>query len=444
LVNRIRTLGAGLHSLMNKFGLPVHAVSVGAGLVIFGGGSYLYLASAARALLPQEFGAISGLWLLINVLGIGLFLPLEQELARALATRRAAGFGGRPVLGRVTVLGLAGVAALGLLAWPFTGLIVDRALAGQPQLLVALWLGVVGYAFAFIQRGAFAGTSEFGAYGWQLTCDGLVRAVGAPILLLAGVHSVLTYAVLLGLAPWVSIVCTSRALRPSMVPGPRPAWAEVAHALAFLVVASFGSLAVGNGAALVVTVISGHDDPALVGRVVSGAALARLPAFMFVAVQAVFLPGLARMAELGEWRRFRSSVTRLCLLATGLTLVAAAVVALSGSGLVTLVFGGANALGNGPLVLLTVGSGLSIVAAIVGQALVVLQRYRTAALAWAVGLGAVAVTAMLPFGSPLARGLVAFVAGMTVATAWLVVETVRGVRRRTSEPDTAPAVQRQT
>jgi hypothetical protein len=73
----------------------------------------------------------------------------------------------------------------------------------------------------------------------------------------------------------------------------------------------------------------------------------------------------------------------------------------------------------------------------------VLQRYRTAALAWAVGLGAVAVTAMLPFGSPLARGLVAFVAGMTVATAWLVVETVRGVRRRTSEPDTAPAVQRQ-
>ncbi len=438
-MTHIRTLGTGLRGLMARTGLPPHAVSVGAGLAVFGGGSYLYLASAARALDPTEFGAISGLWLLMNVLGIGLFLPLEQELARALSARKAVGQGGRPVLGRVTVLGLAGLALLGLLSLPFTGLLVDRAFAGDATLLAPLWLGVVGYALAFVQRGALAGTSEFGAYGRQLTWDGLVRAVGAPVLVMAGVDSSLAYAVLLGLAPWVSILGTLRALRPSMQPGPRPLWTEVAHALTFLVIASFGSLAVGNAAALVVTLVAGHEDPALVGRVVSGAALARLPAFMFVAVQAVFLPGLAHMAELGQWDRFRSSVLRLSLFASGLTAAAAVVVALAGSWLVELIFGGGHPLDNGPLVLLTIGSGLSIVAAIVGQALVVLQRYRTAAVAWAAGMLAVVLGAMVPLDSSLARGLLAFVAGMAVATVWLLAETVRCVRLRLREAAAVPA-----
>ena len=364
------------------------------------------------------------------MLGIGLFLPLEQELARALSSRKAVGHGGRPVLARVTILGLTALGVLGLATLPFADLLVDRALGGDPRLLFAMWLGVVGYAFAFIQRGALAGIGEFGAYGRQLAWDGLVRVVGAPALVIAGVHSPLAFAMLLGLAPWVSILCTLRAVRGSLAHGPRPRWSEVAHALTFLVVASFGSMAVGNGAALVVTLESGHQAPALVGQVVSGAALARLPAFLFVAAQAVFLPGLARMAELDEWRHFRGSVVRLSLLAAGLTVLAAGVVAVWGSALVMLVFGGADALDNGPLVLLTLGSGLSIVAAIVGQALVVLQRYRTAAAAWAAGMVVVGAVAIAPVGSPLIRGLVAFVAGMAVATAWLTAATVRGVRSR--------------
>ena len=115
------------------------------------------------------------------------------------------------------------------------------------------------------------------------------------------------------------------------------------------------------------------------------------------------------------------------------------VVALAGSWLVELIFGGGHPLDNGPLVLLTIGSGLSIVAAIVGQALVVLQRYRTAAVAWAAGMLAVVLGAVVPLDSSLARGLLAFVAGMAVATVWLLAETVRCVRLRLREAAAVPA-----
>ena len=353
---------------------------------MFGGGSYLYLAAAARALEPQEFGAISGLWLLINVLGIGLFLPLEQELARALSARHAIDQGGRPVLARVTILGLAGLSALGLASWPFTGWLVNRALGGEPHLLFAMWLGVVGYALAFIQRGALAGTGEFGAYGRQLTWDGLVRVIGGPALVLAGVHSPLAFAVLLGLAPWLSILFSLPAVRPALAHGPAPA---LVGGRARSHVPRCGVIRLAGGWQRRGARCHAH------GRSRGPhsrwtCSLRRClgpPSCLHVRCRAGSL--LARSSPHGRAQRMAPIPrirARLSCLAGGLTLLGAAVVAIRGSALVGVVFGGDAALSNGPLVLLTLGSGLSIVAAIVGQALVVLQRYRTGAVAWAVGM----------------------------------------------------------
>ena len=64
---------------------------VGVGLVTFGVTSYAFLAIAARACGPERFASLSLLWLVTTALGAGLFLPLEQELARFLTDRRGRG-----------------------------------------------------------------------------------------------------------------------------------------------------------------------------------------------------------------------------------------------------------------------------------------------------------------------------------------------------------------
>jgi len=57
--------------------------TVGVGLLLFGAASYAFLAVAARSCGPSRFATLSLLWITTTTLGAGLFLPLEQELARA-------------------------------------------------------------------------------------------------------------------------------------------------------------------------------------------------------------------------------------------------------------------------------------------------------------------------------------------------------------------------
>ena len=75
-------------SLVRRLPLPAGVVGVGGGLVVLGVCSYAFLALAGRALSPADFATLSVLWALVYTVGPGLFLPLEQEVARALADRR--------------------------------------------------------------------------------------------------------------------------------------------------------------------------------------------------------------------------------------------------------------------------------------------------------------------------------------------------------------------
>src|SRR4029079_7788770 len=75
--------------------LPEGTVPVGIGLLIAGVTSYLFLKVARVALGSDEaVQPIASLWIATFALAPGFFLPLEQELARTLAHRRALGQGG--------------------------------------------------------------------------------------------------------------------------------------------------------------------------------------------------------------------------------------------------------------------------------------------------------------------------------------------------------------
>ncbi len=85
-----------MSSLAQRVGrnpLPAGTLAVGAGLVLAGVAQYGFLAVSARALGPAHYSPLATFWALLFVCGPGFFLPLEQEVGRALSARRALGQG---------------------------------------------------------------------------------------------------------------------------------------------------------------------------------------------------------------------------------------------------------------------------------------------------------------------------------------------------------------
>src|SRR5690348_17057737 len=71
--------------------LPPGTLAVGAGLMVLGAGYYVHLAVAGHSLAASGMAAMSVLWSIVFLLGLGVFLPIEQELIRHVASRRAMG-----------------------------------------------------------------------------------------------------------------------------------------------------------------------------------------------------------------------------------------------------------------------------------------------------------------------------------------------------------------
>jgi hypothetical protein len=84
--------------------MPEGTFAVGAGLMVAGLTTYGFFVAAARTLSERDYAAvIGGLWPLVFVVAPGCFLPLEQEVGRALAHRRAQGIGGGPIVRRAAI-----------------------------------------------------------------------------------------------------------------------------------------------------------------------------------------------------------------------------------------------------------------------------------------------------------------------------------------------------
>ena len=62
--------------------LPPGTLTVGAGLLVLGAGYYAHLAVAGHSLPASGMAALSVLWSIVFLLGLGVFLPVEQELIR--------------------------------------------------------------------------------------------------------------------------------------------------------------------------------------------------------------------------------------------------------------------------------------------------------------------------------------------------------------------------
>src|SRR5262245_27660544 len=158
--------------LARKVPVPEGTYAVGAGIAVGGLTGYVFLSLAFRQLTTVDskvdYTAVFGLWVVLFTITPGFFQPLEQEVGRALAHRRAQGIGGGPLGKRAARLGGA-LALLAIVACVAAVVpITNRVFNEDALLFVCLLIGIAGYYASYIARGTLSGNGRFGPYGIML------------------------------------------------------------------------------------------------------------------------------------------------------------------------------------------------------------------------------------------------------------------------------------
>ncbi len=402
------------------------------GLGVLGLANLLLLGLAGRDLGPEAYAPLSVAWTAVNAVGIGLFIPAEQEISRRTAARRASGQPA-PVLGHVLrylavvslALTLVGTVARDWLAQTFFS--GDRWMVGFT--VAALVAAGVEYA----TRGVLSGYGRFVLYGAQLVVDGLVRGGLTVVVYAAGWGSPEAYAWTLVLAPLVASATTlsPAALRwlrdhPTQVEDPVP--------LTPLVATTLTQQLVGNAGPLAIAALAGVAERESTGNLVSAITIGRLPVMVYAAVQAVLLPTLAGLVAQGAVAGLRRALRAALLATAGLGL--AGVLGVAGLGLwaLRLVYGPAFSVAWLDLLLIALSGAALMLALATGQALQAFLLDRRVLVGWVLGLVATVASLWLP-GPLTTRVAAALLAGAAVSAACHSVGLRRAVQQWSAEHD---------
>ncbi|MGY1726606.1 hypothetical protein ACI79J_06510 [Geodermatophilus sp. SYSU D01062] len=386
--------------------------------------TYAYLALVARAVPAGDYASFGAYWSLALLIGSGLSLPLELEVAR-LAHLRGGGL--PPGAGRAcTVLTVAAVAAVAVAA-P----LLLPVLGGSPGLVAALALVALLSPAQFLLRGLLLGRGRYGVYGTVLIADTALRVAGA---LAVGALVVPTDAADLGWTLPVAIAVAhlpvlATVLRrrgsPAASPdgaGPRMALPAVGH----LLVGTLCAQALLNAAPVLVTALADAGGRQSAAAFVAAFTLVRLPLFVAVPLQSALVPTLVdagvhhRSAR--RTRVLRRSPAAVAALAAG----AAVLGWLAGPWLVALVFGDRYTPVAADVAVLAAGSVVHLALLVAAPAVVAAGRHRDSARAWAAGLAVAAGTAAaVAVVDVMAAAAWAFAAGSAAALTWCAVVLVR-------------------
>lgn len=405
--------------------IPGGILWVGVGIGVYGLSSFAFLAIAAQTLgLGAPYTALALLWTLVNAVGIGLYLPVEQETGRSIAARRSLDHPTAPAL-RVPVRYGAGsllvVAAVVALAHTW---ITDVVFDGQPGIAWAFVVALAGMAIAYLARGVLAGTGRFPRYGLQLAIDGALRVVGAVALAVNGVDDALWFGAVLGLAPIVATGLAMVRSGPLLSRGPG---VRVATVMTPLVLASLTSQALANAGPVATQLLKGPGDEAAAANLVNALTVARIPLFLFAAVQAVFLPRLAQYVARDERTAYTSALRTASLITAAIGVLGVAASALVGPQAVQLLFGAEFDIGQGDIALLALSAALFMNVQVLVQGLLARGRDAAATASWSIGLVAlvVALALPLPLTTRVSLALVIGSAAALVAAAVALRQTLR-------------------
>ncbi len=447
--------------MVNKSGSSV--VWMLTGTLILGLSGYVFFAVIGHGRFDAPVAAaLSATYLLSNVLGPGVFIAAEQEASRVISDQRA-----RVDIDFRTVRRLAVVctvvAMLTLIVLAIVApVLLANVLDGDVGFVLALALTVIGSAAVYYIRGLSGGQQRFHRYAASTGIDGGFRILACVALAAAGVTNPIAYAGALCAGPAVAAVLTARGVVPAAEPvgtpagGPAvvtgvavttapagtpvkdlpevadPSLGALGRGVAYLLVASFVSLAMANLAPVIVTGLL-DIEPAAATGFAAAVVMTRIPLLLMGPIQALLLPRLTSAAAAGRFADFRRD-TRLGLATiAGLTVIAVAGVGVLGEWGLSVLVGGSGTFGS-PIVLmlLTFSAMLQLAVQFLQPALVAIRRHRMLVVAWLSGAVVFGLAFLVPI-DPIDRGVLAQIAGPLVTMIIELATLGAGVERSPSQ-----------
>jgi O-antigen/teichoic acid export membrane protein len=395
--------------------LPSGSFTIGSGLLVGGVSIYVFFRLGQEALGQDGFKPIVSLWFVMFALVPGFFLPLEQEVSRSVAHRRALGDGVRPVVHKVAPV----AAAITLL------LVVAVALArtrltndlfeGSAVVTLALVIALVGYAPFHIARGICSGLGHFRIYSLMIALDGLLRVIACAVFLLAGLDRVGPYALMVAVVPLVIAVGAFASGRLRTSPGTPASWGELAPNLGWLLLGTLCSGALINAGPLTVDLLGEGTAPEVVTRFGNAVLLARIPLFLFQAVNAAMLPRLTQLVTLGNATEFRAVLRRLFTLVGGVGVIGVVGAFIAGPWVLDLVYDGG--IDRRTITLLAFASAVYMLAQACAQSVLSMSGHVFVAVGWVTSFASFVATAAWSSDDLFLRVELALITSAAVALA---------------------------
>lgn len=365
--------------------LPEGTIPVGVGLLVAGFASFAFLRVGKNALGGDEaFAPVLSLWFATFALAPGFFLPLEQELGRAISARRALGQGARPVVRKVVLLGVGLatiVVAIILLA---SSWITESYFGGDWVMLVALVIAFASYAPVHLARGIASGSGRFRAYAVVMGADGAVRVILCIVLAIVGIKTVGPYGMAVAVAPLAGFFYVYARGQLRTDDGPPATWHEVTPNLGWLLLGSVFAAGLVNAGPVAATLMANDSEKELVTQFGYAVLLSRIPLFLFQAVQAALLPRLARLAARNEFDEFRSGFRKLMVIVLVVGLGGVVGSFLLGPFIIKKVY--LVDISSRTLAMLALGSAGYMVALALAQAVIALNGHALVGVGWGLGM----------------------------------------------------------
>ena len=259
----------------------------------------------------------------------------------------------------------------------------SRFFEGNSAVGIGMILMLFTYGALHVSRGVLAGTGRFPSFALMIGLDGAVRVLACTALWLAGVNSTGVYAIAVSLSPIVGLVIVAYKGDLRLSGGPPAPWSEITANLGWLFLGTLFAAALVNAGPLAVDIL-GADVPAeVVTRFGNGVIFARVPLFLFGAVQAALLPKLARLAGQRDMVEFQNGLRRLMLLVVGVGIVGTIGAFAIGPWVLDLVYQGG--IDRRTMGLLALASAIYMLALALAQAVIALHGHAAVAYGWILG-----------------------------------------------------------
>jgi O-antigen/teichoic acid export membrane protein len=233
------------------------------------------------------------------------------------------------------------------------------------------------------------------------------------VLWLTGVDNVGPYALTIAFSPIIGVLIVAATGRLTTNDGPPATWGEVTPNLGWLLLGSLFAAALVNAGPITVDLLGDTAPAAVVTRFGNAVIFARIPLFLFQAVQAALLPRLARLAAQRELADFRVGLRKLLYLVVAVGVIGVVGAFLIGPATLQLVYEGG--IDRRTLTLLAFASALYMAALAIAQAVIALHGHATVAIGWLSGFVTFVLVAWLSSDDLYLRVELALVASSLAA-----------------------------